>query len=305
MMNVVRISAGIATAVLLSAAMPAQAEYSKADGNTIVDVAKEAGSFETLLTAAKAAGLAETLMGEGPFTVFAPTDEAFEKLPEGVIPALLEDTEKLKSILLFHVVKGEVMAEKAVTLDSAPTVFGQPAPIEVKDGKAYIAGAEIVQTDIEASNGVIHVIDSVMMPKDIVGVAAANESFSTLVTAVTEAGLVETLQGEGPFTVFAPTNEAFAALPEGTLEAVLADKDKLTAILTYHVVPGKVTAADVVGVDEAPTVQGDTITVTVEDDTVMVDNAKVVVTDIMATNGVIHVIDAVIMPDMDAKTAGY
>ncbi|GAL28522.1 secreted and surface protein containing fasciclin-like repeats [Vibrio variabilis] len=136
------------------------------------------------------------------------------------------------------------------------------------------------------------------MKKDIVDVAAENGSFTTLVAAVQAAGLVDTLKGEGPFTVFAPTDEAFAKLPEGTVESLLQpeNKDKLVAILTYHVVPGKVMAADVMGLDKAKTVQGQEIMITKKDGMVMVDNATVVATDVKAKNGVIHVIDAVIMP---------
>ncbi len=133
--------------------------------------------------------------------------------------------------------------------------------------------------------------------QDIVAIAAANEDFSTLVAAVKAAGLVETLQGDGPFTVFAPTNAAFAALPDGTVEMLLKpeNKDKLTAILTYHVIPAKVMAADV-STGEVATVQGGKVAVKVADGKVTVDDAKVVKTDIVASNGVIHVIDKVIMP---------
>jgi len=132
-------------------------------------------------------------------------------------------------------------------------------------------------------------------PGTIVEVAVGAGSFQTLVAAVQAAGLVETLEGEGPFTVFAPTDEAFAKIPKDQLDALLADKQALTAVLTYHVVPGKVMAADVVGLDSATTVQGSNITIDTSDG-VKVDNANVVKTDIEASNGVIHVIDAVIMP---------
>jgi uncharacterized surface protein with fasciclin (FAS1) repeats len=133
---------------------------------------------------------------------------------------------------------------------------------------------------------------------DIVEIAASAGSFNTLVAAVKAAGLVETLQGEGPFTVFAPTDEAFAKLPEGTVEELLKpqNKEKLQAILTYHVVPGRVMAKDVVGISSAETVQGQSLNVSVENGTPMVDNAKIIQTDITASNGVIHVIDSVIMP---------
>ena len=134
--------------------------------------------------------------------------------------------------------------------------------------------------------------------QDIVTIAAGNEDFETLVTAVSAAGLVDTLKGTGPFTVFAPTDEAFAALPEGTLETLLKpeNKDQLISILTYHVVPGSVKAADVVNISEAKTVQGANVKVTASEKGVMIDDAKVVATDIEASNGVIHVIDKVILP---------
>ena len=135
--------------------------------------------------------------------------------------------------------------------------------------------------------------------KTIVEIAAGAEDFSTLVAAVKAAGLVDVLSSEGPFTVFAPTNEAFAKLPEGTVESLLKpeNKEKLIAVLKYHVVPGKVMAKDVVKVDSAKTAQGSSVTVTVEGKTVKVDNATVVKTDIEASNGVIHVIDTVIIPE--------
>jgi uncharacterized surface protein with fasciclin (FAS1) repeats len=134
--------------------------------------------------------------------------------------------------------------------------------------------------------------------KDIVAVAAGNGSFKTLVAAVKAAGLVETLQGTGPFTVFAPTDEAFAKLPKGTVEDLLKpeNKEKLVAILTYHVVPGKVMAADVKTM-KAKTVNGKELDIKVEDGKVTVDNARVVKTDVAASNGVIHVIDAVVLPN--------
>jgi len=131
--------------------------------------------------------------------------------------------------------------------------------------------------------------------KTIVEIAASSGSFNTLVAAVNAAGLVDVLSAEGPFTVFAPTDEAFAKLPAGTVEALLADKEKLTAILTYHVVAGKVTAKDVMGMTSATTAQGEKLSFDTSNG-VMVNNAKVVKADIMASNGVIHVIDTVLIP---------
>lgn len=137
---------------------------------------------------------------------------------------------------------------------------------------------------------------SMAKSNDIVDVAIANGSFTTLVTAVKAAGLVETLKSEGPFTVFAPTDAAFAKVPTATLNALLADKEALAGVLTYHVVAGKVMAADVVTLTEATTVQGQNVMIEVRDGKVFVDNAQVIITDVVASNGVIHVIDTVILP---------
>jgi len=276
----------------------------------IVAIASGDERFSALVAALSAADLVETLQGEGPFTVFAPTDDAFAALPEGTVEGLLEDIPALTDVLLYHVVAGEVMAADVVNLDSADTVQGTALPISVEDGKVMVGDAEVVITDIAASNGVIHVIDTVLVPaaeeamaedememkQDIATIASGDERFSTLVTALSAADLVETLQGEGPFTVFAPTNDAFAALPEGTVEGLLEDIPALTDVLLYHVVAGNVMAADVVNLESADTVQGSALDISVEDGTVMVGNAEVIITDIPASNGVIHVIDAVLVP---------
>ncbi|MGB7876298.1 MAG: fasciclin domain-containing protein [Anaerolineales bacterium] len=266
---------------------------------TIVDIAVEDGRFTTLVAAVQAAGLDGALSGEGPFTVFAPTDDAFAALPAGTVEALLSDIPTLTDILLYHVVEGKVMAADVVELSNALTLNGQYVDISVEDGKVMIDGAEVIITDIETSNGVIHVIDSVLLPesRDIVDIAVEDGRFTTLVAAVQAAGLVDALKGEGPLTVFAPTDDAFAALPEGTIEALLADIPALTDILLYHVVDGKVMAADVVELSNALTLQGQYVDIAVEDGKVMIDGAQVIITDIEASNGVIHVIDAVILPE--------
>ncbi|MBN2554739.1 MAG: fasciclin domain-containing protein [Anaerolineales bacterium] len=269
---------------------------------TIVDIAVADGRFETLVAAVTAAELVETLQSEGPFTVFAPTDDAFAALPEGTVEALLADIPTLTDILLYHVLSGEVYAEDVVGLDgsSVMTVQGQYADISLMDGKVMIDGAEIIITDIQASNGVIHVIDSVILPetRSIVDIAVEDGRFETLVAALSAAELVETLQGEGPFTVFAPTDDAFAALPEGTVEALLGDIPTLTDILLFHVVPGKVMAADVISLDgeSVATVQGAEILISLMDGGVKINDSMVIITDIEASNGVIHVIDAVLLP---------
>ena len=140
--------------------------HKHAKGNDIIETAVEAGSFTTLAAALKAAGLIEVLQGDGPFTVFAPTDEAFAKLPAGTVETLLkpENKAQLIEILTYHVVSGKVKAEQVVTLESAKTVEGSNVSIKVKDGVVYVDSAKVVQADVDASNGVIHVIDSVILP---------------------------------------------------------------------------------------------------------------------------------------------
>ena len=276
----------------------------------IVDTAIADGRFTTLVAAVQAAELVETLKGEGPFTVFAPTDEAFAALPEGTLDSLLlpENKQALTDILLYHVVAGKVMAADVAGLSSATTVLGEDVTVKVDMGNVYINEAKVILTDIETSNGVIHVIDAVILPPaeesaeapgTIVDIAVADGRFTTLVAAVQAAELVETLSGEGPFTVFAPTDDAFAALPEGTLDSLLLPENKqaLTDILLYHVVAGKVMAADVTGLTSATTVLGQDFTITIRDGKVFLnDTVEVIITDIEASNGVIHVIDTVLLP---------
>jgi uncharacterized surface protein with fasciclin (FAS1) repeats len=148
-------------AMLVPAGLSGQAMNGEKD---IVDTAVAAGSFKTLVTAVQAAGLESVLRGEGPFTVFAPTDAAFAKLPAGTVESLLKDKEKLASILTYHVVAGEVLAKDVVKLTSAKTVNGQSAKVSVRDGKVMIDNAQVVTTDIRTKNGVIHVIDTVILP---------------------------------------------------------------------------------------------------------------------------------------------
>lgn len=293
----------VVDAVILPPSMSEGAEEEMmAEEKTIVDVAVEDGRFTTLVGAVEAAGLVDALISEGPFTVFAPTDEAFAALPEGALDALVADTDALSDVLLYHVVEGEVLAADVLELDGqkVETLLGQFVDITIDGEVVMIDNAQVVITDIPASNGVIHVIDAVLLPetRTIAEIAAEDENFSTLVVALQQAGLVEALSGEDMLTVFAPTNEAFAALPAGALDSLLADTEALTNVLLYHVVDGKVMAADVLELDgqEVETLSGATIMITIDGETVMIGDATVIITDIEAANGVIHVIDAVLLP---------
>jgi len=293
-------AAALSTMLIASVAQHAQGAAAAAapkPTKDIVDTAVEAGSFNTLVTAVKAAGLVETLKSPGPFTVFAPTDAAFAKLPAGTVEKLLAQPEKLKAILTYHVVPGKVEAAKVVTLPLAKTVNGAPVFIKVEGGVVRLNGvSRVAKADVQATNGVIHVIDTVILPLNIPETAKQAGKFSTLLKAVEAAGLVEALSGEGPLTLFAPTDEAFAKLPAGTLDALLADKAKLTAVLTYHVASGKLTADKVAAMKTIPSLQGSPIPVDASTG-VKVDGASVVMADVLAANGVIHVIDTVILPD--------
>ena len=288
------------TATPAPTATPVPTATPEPEPGTIVDIAVGDERFETLVAALQAASLVETLQGEGPFTVFAPTDDAFAALPEGTVEALLGDIPALTEILLYHVVAGNAVATDVVTLDSVTTVQGDAVNITVDGDTVLLNEARVLITDIEAANGTIHVIDSVLIPPEdlgtIVDIAEGDGRFETLVAALQAADLVETLQGEGPFTVFAPTDDAFAALPEGTVEALLGDIPALTEILLYHVVAGNAKAADVVTLDSVTTVQGDAVNITVDGDTVLLNEARVLITDIEAANGTIHVIDSVLIP---------
>lgn len=268
----------------------------------IVETASDAGSFSTLLAAAQAAGLADALSNQGPLTVFAPTDEAFAKLGSTVDELLKpENRDQLVAILTYHVVPGRVTAEQVTDLDFASTLNGQRIDIASGYGGVEVDNASVVQTDIEASNGIIHVIDTVLMPetRNIAEVAEEAGSFGTLLAAAEAAGLVPALTGEGPLTVLAPTDEAFSALGTETINALLRpeNKDRLAGILKYHVISGRVYSDQALEAGEAETLQGETVNFRTRYGNAQVNGAGIVQTDIEASNGVIHVIDEVILPD--------
>jgi uncharacterized surface protein with fasciclin (FAS1) repeats len=277
----------------------------------IVQVAQKDSRFSILVEAVQSAGLTETLSGPGPYTVFAPTNDAFAALLTelGVTKdQLLANKTLLTAVLKYHVVSGSVSSAQ-VPLGKAITPVGGGffkvdkvgADLVITDGRNR--NSKIVQADVAASNGIIHAIDKVILPADktIVQTAVANPNFSILVEAVTAAGLVDTLNGAGAFTVFAPTNAAFAALLTElgiTKDQLLANKALLTKVLTYHVVPALVLKADVQVNTPIKTVEGETFMIS--QSLAITDQrgrqANITATDILASNGAIHVIDKVILP---------
>ena len=277
----------------------------------IVDTAVAAGQFSTLISAVQGAGLETTLRGAGPFTVFAPTDAAFQKLPDFLRTKLVSAPYKteLGLILKYHVLSGKVKAADVLgKKQDVATVAQAKLNVDGNGGKVVLNGTVNVTTaDVLAKNGVIHVIDGVLLPT-LVDTAANYDDgtvkFSTLATAIQAAGLVDTLNGAGPFTVFAPTDAAFAALKtslgEAAYNALLANKAKLTRVLTYHVLAGTVYAKDVAS-GQVTTVETNKLTLTLDNGKVTIKDstasaANVVFTDVPGRNGVIHVIDKVLVP---------
>lgn len=271
----------------------------------IVDTAVAAGSFKTLAAALGAAGLVDTLKGPGPFTVFAPTDDAFAKLPAGTVDTLLKPENKaaLTDILTYHVVSGNAKAADVVKLKYAESLQGGDLKIKVSGSDVFINDTiKVTKTDIVCTNGVIHVLDAVLAspPKNVIDTATAAGSFKTLLAAVDAAGLTATLKGKGPFTVFAPTDAAFEKLPAGTVTSLLLPENKaqLESILKYHVVSGKVRSDKVVTLTKAPTLLPmEEVTIKVDGASVFLNNdVKVSAVDVDSSNGVIHVIDSVLLP---------
>jgi len=288
------VAAAVAAASLGASA--SSASRSAGDQN-IVQTALAAGQFNTLASLLTKAGLVDTLSNGGPFTVFAPTDAAFAKVPKATLAALAKHPAQLKSVLLYHVVSGSVTAGDVVKLSSAKTLEGSSVLIKVNKGGVFVNQAKVTTPDVMASNGVIHVINKVLIPpKDIVSTAKAAGKFTTLTALLKKSGLAGTLAKKGPFTVFAPTDAAFAKVPKATLAALAKNKAKLRAVLLYHVVKGQVTAAQAAKLRSAKTLEGKSLKIRARGAKLIVGGATVTKADVLASNGVIHAINKVLIP---------
>jgi len=269
----------------------------------IVDVATIRG-FSSLVSAVASAGLVDAVRGHGTgqgITVFAPTNAAFTAL--GTLPS----NPQLSQVLTYHVVAGRALAASLTDNQQLTTLQG--GTVRFRTNPARLVGAgntvNITTTDIVAKNGVIHVIDAVLLPtapvtQNIVQLASATPTLSTLVTAIGAANLGATLSGTGPFTVFAPVNSAFAAVPADVLQRLLETGNVaiLSKVLRYHVVPGRILAADLREGQTVTTVEGTTLRITLAGGA-RVNNARITATDIAATNGVVHLIDGVLTESLD------
>lgn len=312
--TMVDIEAGNGVVHVINVVLTPPAERGEPTDN-IVETAVAAGNFTTLVAAVQAAGLDTLLADESKtFTVFAPTDAAFAMIDEETLDAILADTELLTSLLTQHVIDGtEISSVQAYAANgtSVTTASGAQIPVAINNKMLTVGGATVSIADIYTSNGVIHVIDSVIVgdlqlpapEQSIVEVAVGAESFTTLVTALQATGLDETLADlDSTFTVFTPTDAAFADLGEETLNALLADPDALRNILLYHVIADEEILADqaiTVATGENSFVDmanGGKAALSLNDDNLFINLAQVTSANVMASNGVIHVIDKVILP---------
>jgi len=295
--------------------------------NNIIETATEAGTFQTLLAAVDAAGLTGALSNvEQPYTLFAPTDDAFAALGQPAIDALLANPAELTNVLQYHLISGPVNSEAVVATIADTGIVtmlnGQEAMVAQSGENLQIGNdtngyATITAADIQTSNGVIHVIDAVLTPTapapvdpvepdpnattdNLSQIISDDGNFSELTNLLTSSQLTNVLADDTKnFTVFAPTDAAFAALPQATIDELTADPDKLQAVLLYHVVPDAIiTAADAVAADgtSLTTAQGGTLAVSAANGTVQINNATVTRTDLTAANGIVHEIDTVLIP---------
>ena len=273
------------------------------NNGTVVDIIVNSESHTTLETAVLQANLAATLSGNGPFTVFAPTDEAFNSVPTETLNALLADNNALTVVLLHHVHSGNVMSTDLSDGMEVPTLNETNLTVSIDGMTIKIDFATVTQADLTASNGVVHIIDKVLLSEysevdtTVYSIIKTSPIHTTLVTTINAANLDETLSGEGPFTVFAPTDDAFSALPAGALDELLANVTLLSEVLLHHVHSGNVFSSDLSDGMQVTTLNNDNLIVTIDGTNVMIDIANVTQADIEADNGVVHIIDAVLIAE--------
>jgi transforming growth factor-beta-induced protein len=295
--------------------------------------------LSTLVTAVSEADLVDTLNSEGPFTIFAPYNDAFAAIPEETLAGILADQALLSSVLTYHVVAGQSLdLQELVDAGSLETVQGESLEFAASGDLITVNGANVICGNVEVANGTVHIIDEVQVPMEASDMMAAGEGpdlmamnigeacsavpadgegsfdgmaddpaataasnnpvLSTLVTAVTQAELVDTLNSEGPFTIFAPYNDAFAAIPADQLDAILADQELLTSILTYHVVAGEaLDLQQLIDAGTVTTVNGAELTIEASDDLATVNSASVICGNVQVANGTVHIIDVVLVPE--------
>jgi transforming growth factor-beta-induced protein len=274
----------------------------------VAEVSSNFADLSTLSTALAAAKLTSTLSGKGPFTLFAPSNEAFAKLDKALLAALLDpkNIDKLTEVLTYHVAVSIVKSTDLTDAEQIKTVEGEKVTVSITNGNIDINNARVIIPDITATNGVVHIIDAVLIPpgfappsdKNIVELAAATADLSTLVDALKAANLTAALSTKGPFTVFAPTNEAFAKLDKALLAKLLEPDNvaTLTDLLTYHVVAAELTSSELKNDRSIETLEGMMVKVMADGSHIKINDAQVIIPNITATNGIVQVIDAVLIP---------
>merc|ERR1711865_830741 len=269
----------------------------------IVQLAQSVPDLSTLVTALVDGKLTDALSGTGPFTVFAPTNPAFAKIPAATLARLLDpaNIKELDALLEYHVIAGAaIFANDLKPTQEVKTLQGDKLKIVVNAGRVTVNNNKVTAADNAASNGVVHIIDGVLLlPKNIVQLAQSVPDLSTLVTALVDGKLTDALSGTGPFTVFAPTNEAFAKIPAATLIRLLdpANIKELDALLEYHVIAGAaIFAKDLKPTQEVKTLEGEKLKIVVNAGRVTVNKNTVTAADNAASNGVVHIIDGVLLP---------
>ncbi len=286
--------------------------YNSANEATLAEIIAEDSRLKTLVSALSTAGLVEALSGDGPYTVFAPTDDAFAKLPKATATDLLkpQNRARLNAILTYHVLPEKSDLADALKTGSFATLQGNPVQVTFSEGQVKVNDTAITAANIPCSNGIIHIIDSVLIPdeppvKTLLETAAAAGSFETLMTAVDAAGLTPALESQGPLTILAPTDAAFSALPAGTLETLLKpeNREQLESILKYHTIEGRVGAGNALTAASATTLEGNPVTFTINNGLLQVNDATILRTDINCANGVIHIIDNVLLPPSKSESA--
>ena len=277
--------------------------------NSIYDIVSNSNDHTTLKTAIDACALDVVLSDPGTLTLFAPTDAAFNLLPAGTVTALLNDIPQLTDILKHHVVGSSVMSGMLSNNQVVTTLLGTDVTVTINANGVFIDNAQVTVADIVADNGVVHVIDAVLLPptqtNSIYDIVSNSTDHTTLKVAIDACALDVVLSDPGTLTLFAPTDAAFNLLPAGTVTALLNDIPQLTDILKHHVVGSSVMSGMLSNNQVVTTLLGTDVTVTINANGVFIDNAQVIVADIVADNGVVHVIDAVLLPTTTSVSELY
>jgi uncharacterized surface protein with fasciclin (FAS1) repeats len=274
-----------------------------APDSTIIDVVRNSSSHTILETLLDEAEFSLPLEGFGPFTLFAPTDAAISALPGELIQQLLNDPDLLEDVLAYHVAGGQALSTNLSNEQVIRTLLDKNIKVTINNGDVFINDAKVIVADIITDNGVVHVIDAVLLPKTtVVDIINNSEEHFVLSSILSLTGLDDALSGNGPFTVFAPTDDAFEAIPEDVLAAIVADESILTSILTYHAIGAKALSSELSDGQEIVTLNGAKVKITINNDGVFVNDAKVTVVDLVADNGVVHVINAVLLPPPSSST---